>query len=108
MNIAVALRGHSIIGHFFYETNFPYHLCPKFQSPSTSPSGRKVRREMNDENNGYMLYVDTTRAGEKKVITSSDVMRRSLRKTMVLTASVVYRQVFTHLIATVTVPVLGS
>ena len=50
-------------------------LHTEFQSPSTSPSGRKVttwkeeeerRRENNDENNGYLLYVDTSRARAKR------------------------------------------
>ena len=44
-------------------------LHTEFQSPSTYPSDRKVKiwkkkeeREMNDEFNGYLLYVDTSNA----------------------------------------------
>ena len=45
-------------------------LHAKFQGPCTSHSGRKVttwkkEREMNDENNGYLLYVNTSRARAK-------------------------------------------
>ena len=60
-------------------------LHTEFQSPSTYPSGRKVKswrerkkKRINGENNGYLLYVDTSGARANFANPEPPVQQKSL------------------------------